>query len=133
MPFIFGIADIQNDRVGLMLLAQSQRLEAVRRFGDHLESGLRFDQAAKTAPDDARDRQPAERARRGLQGQRQPDGERRSLARRAVQGDGAAQLAHALLDATQPKACSTAAGIQSDAVVAHGHFDGIAAAHGPRR
>ncbi len=45
--------DVDDQHVGLVLLAQAQRLEAVRRFRHHGDAGLGFEQAAQAAPDDA--------------------------------------------------------------------------------
>ena len=53
MPFSLGIPMSTMSSLGLVLLAEPQRLEAVGGLGDDRQARLALEQAAQAAPDDA--------------------------------------------------------------------------------
>ena len=52
-PVHLGHPDVDDERLGLMLLAEPQRLEAIRRLGDDGQARVALEQAPQAAPDDA--------------------------------------------------------------------------------
>ena len=118
----FRHADVEDDDVGPVLLAQAHRFEAVAGFGDHREAGC-FEQAAQSAPDDAVivSQQHAQAAPPSSGWQRQPHGQRRARARASRDRHRAVKFLDALVDPAQTEAAAGAARIETDAVVGHRH------------